>query len=662
MKALLALTAFLSALSLPAAETIWLDSLDLSSMQQGWGTPQANRAVNGQPLSIGGKKFARGVGTHSYSSYRLLLKGGTERFSASVGVDDAAGGPGTVIFQISADGRIAFNSGIMRLGQPAKTVDVDLRGVRAILLSVRTAYDGISFDHANWADARFTVTGLKPIPITTPPEAPYLLTPKPSAAPRLNGPTVYGARPGHPFLYRIPAQGERPMRFSASGLPSGLQLNSDTGIVQGTTPARGEYIVTVCAANRHGQSRRILRIISGDTLSLTPEMGWNHWYAHYDRIDDAMIREAAAALIATGMADVGYQYVNIDDCWMNAASPRVPDPLRSGALRDEDGAVKSNGHFPDMRRLTDYIHAKGLKAGIYTSPGPKTCDGGVGAYGHEAQDAKRFADWGFDFLKYDWCHYRDVVGPSPSLAEMKRPYQIMGSLLRQQPRDIVFNLCQYGMGEVWKWGPEVGGQSWRTGFDLGYELDWIFEVALRNCAYRAWQHPGAWNDPDYLQIGQISSAQTTGPAGPCPFTPTEQYSFMSLWALMASPLIYGGDIAKLDEFTLNILCNPEVIAVDQDPLGKCARVVMLNDDIFLLVKDMEDGAKAVGLCNRGEAKVDVTARWGDLGVEGRQSVRDVWRQKNLGEFVADFKAEVPRHGVMLIKIAPSGRSMPLVMQ
>lgn len=650
MKIFIALAALLAALSLPAAETVWLDSLDLSSMQQGWGTPHANLSVGGHPLTIAGKKFERGVGTHANGLYRLLLKGGTERFIASVGVDDAGGGAGSVGFAVIADGKRVFTSGTMKSGQPAKAVDVDLRGVRKLVLSVWDGGDGISGDHANWADARFTVSGMKPVPITRPEEAPYLLTPKPSPAPRINGPVVYGARPGHPFLYRIPTQGERPLVFSASGLPAGLQLDSQTGIITGTTPARGDYVIALIAENRHGQDHHRFKIISGDALALTPYMGWNHWYANYDRVTDAMIREAADALITSGMADVGYDFVNIDDCWANAETSRVPDPLRTGPFRDEHGTLLANKHFPDMKGLTDYIHAKGLKAGIYSSPGPMTCDRFAGSYQHEAQDAKLFADWGFDLLKYDWCYYRRVVPALPSLAEMKRPYQLMGGLLQQQSRDFVFNLCQYGMGEVWKWGAEVGGHSWRTATDLGLDLDWIFEVALKNCEHRDWQKPGAWNDPDYIQIGYIGKAPGGGLPAPCPLTPTEQYSFMSLWALMASPPIFGGDMTKLDEFTLNVLCNPEIIAVNQDPLGQCARVVMLSDDTFLMVKDLEDGTKAVGLCNRGEEKARVTARWSDLGLAGRQAVRDVWRQQNLGEFASEFTADVPRRGVVVIKL------------
>jgi alpha-galactosidase len=694
-----------------ASETVWLDSLDLKTMSQGYGTPRVNQSVTGQPLSVGGRRFERGVGTHAASFYRLTLNGGTERFIASVAVDAAACGQATIEFQVVADGKPVFSSGVMKPGEAAKPVDVDLQGVQTLLLVVTDAGDGIACDHADWVDAQFTVVGAKPMPgiapygegalvkgsgaaiyliqygrrcdipspevfkakgfqlekvITlsdaelnaipvgspvyyVPAEPVVILTPKAGPAPRLNGPKVYGARPGHPFLYRIPAQGKRPMTFSARGLPKGLQLDAQSGIITGTTPARGEYDIILRGKNSHGRDRRTLKLVSGDTLALTPPMGWNSWYAHYDRITDPMMREAADIMIRGGMADVGYQYVNIDACWpVNPALTN--DPSMQGPPRDAGGNILPNRKFPDMKAMTDYIHSRGLKAGIYSSPGPVDCMSGISSWQHEQQDAESYARWGFDFLKYDWCSYGNVVSNPPSIAEMKRPYQLMGGLLRQQPRDLVFNLCQYGMGDVWKWGAEVGGHSWRTGGDLGFELNRIFGVALKNCEYRDWQKPGAWNDPDYIQIGYVGSAAVMGQPEPCPLTITEQYSFMSLWALMASPIFYSGDMTKLDEFALNVLCNPEVIEVDQDPLGQCARVVKLDALTFVLVKDLADGTKAVGLCNAGETPVSVTARWSDVGVNGKQPVRDVWRQKDLGKFSGEFKADVGRHGVVLVKV------------
>jgi alpha-galactosidase len=226
----------------------------------------------------------------------------------------------------------------------------------------------------------------------------------------------------------------------------------------------------------------------------------------------------------------------------------------------------------------------------------------------------------------------------------------MGKLLQQQRRDIVFNLCQYGMGRVWEWGAEVGGHSWRTAGDLGFELDRIFEVALANAKYREFQKPGEWNDPDYIQIGFIGNARGMGDPKPCPLTPTEQYSFMSLWALSAAPLFFSGHMGKLDDFVINVLCNPEVIDIDQDPLGQCGLVVPLSSETFLMVKELEDGAKAVGLCNAGEFATEITAKWADLGVSGRQLLRDVWRHKDIGAFEQSYSAQVPRRGVLLLKV------------
>jgi alpha-galactosidase len=338
-----------------------------------------------------------------------------------------------------------------------------------------------------------------------------------------------------------------------------------------------------------------------------------------------------------------------------------------GPLRNSGGELIPNQHFPDMKALAEYIHGKGLKAGLYISPGPLTCGGFAGSYGHEAQDAKTFAAWGFDFLKYDWCSYGHIaeggapnatnVPPygqrAPSLEAYQHPYVVMGDLLQQQNRDIVFNLCQYGMANVWEWGAAVGGHCWRTAGDLGFELDRIFDVALANAEHRAWSKPGAWNDPDYLQIGYVGNAQQMGEPRPCPLTPNEQYAYMSLWALMAAPLVYSGDMGKLDAFTLNVLCNPEVIELDQDPLGQSAATARLNDDTFLMIKDLEDGSKAVGLFNRGELPVEVSAPWAVVGVCGQQKVRDLWRQIDLGKFQESFKARVPRHGVVLVKVSTS---------
>jgi len=484
----------------------------------------------------------------------------------------------------------------------------------------------------------------------------FVLTPKPGPAPRINGPLVCGCRPGNPFLYRIPCTGERPIRFSAQHLPKSLSLDAATGIITGTTPARGDYEVVFKAENFHGTATRMFKLIAGNGLALTPPMGWNSWYVYFNRVTEADMKSATDAMIASGLADAGYQYVNVDDCWMNAEkrTKYMPDARRVGPLRDADGNLQPNSFFPDMKALADYIHAKGLKAGLYTSPGPRTCTGCGGAYQHEAQDARQFAGWGFDFLKYDWCSYRNVAGTNKSLETLQEPYRLMGELLKQQKRDIVFNLCQYGLGNVWEWGAAIGGHCWRTAGDLGFELDRFFPVALSNATHGAWSKPGAWNDPDYLQIGWIGAQRGTNflAPHPCPLTPDEQYAYMSLWCLMAAPLFFSGDLQHLDDLTLSVLCNPEVIDVDQDPLGRSATVVHLAPQTFLMVKELADGTKAVGLFNQGEVPAHVSANWSAIGMKENQIVRDLWRQQELGTFTNEFSAEIPRHGVSLVRLQP----------
>jgi len=481
------------------------------------------------------------------------------------------------------------------------------------------------------------------------------LTPPPGDAPRINGPRVYGCRPGHPFLYRIPCTGQRPIRFSARGLPPGLALNQDTGIITGAAPRRsGDYQVTLQARNARGVAERKFKIVAGDHLALTPPMGWNHWYTYYNRISDKLFRSAADTMIASGMADFGYQYVNIDDCWMT--KPGSDDPMLSGPARDASGAIRPNRNFPDLKALTDYIHGSGLKAGIYTSPGPQTCGRYEGSYGHEETDARQFAEWGFDFLKYDWCSYGNIA-PRPTLEDRQKPYAKMGAILKSLDRDIVFNLCQYGQGEVWKWGGAVGGQCWRTTGDLGLangtRLPGFYHIGLSNAAHWEYAGPSRWNDPDYILIGFFGNARSQdAPPQPTSLTPGEQYSYMSMWSLMAAPLFYSGDLSRLDDFTLNVLCNAEVIDVDQDPLGRQARIVRRSEEELILAKPMEDGSMAIGLFNLSENRRTVSVSWQELGVKGRQRTRDVWRQSDLAAAEGRLAAEIAPHGVSFVRLFP----------
>ncbi len=632
------------------AEVVRLGELDLAKMSTGWGQPRVDKSITGKALSLGGRTFDHGVGTHAESTIYVDLDGKAEQFKAYVGVDDAAGRRGSIRFMVYGDSKRLFDSGVMKGGQEAKAVDVPLAGIRRLRLMVTSAGDGTDSDHANWAQAEFTITGTKPVavdPPKIPPEERAILTPKPGAQPQINGPKLYGARPGRPFIYRIPCAGIRPIRFTATGLPKDLQLDATTGIITGRVPEnRGEWTVTLGAKNEHGTSERVFKLVVGDTLALTPPMGWNSWYIHYSRVTEEHMRNAADVMVASGMADYGYQYVNIDDCWMKK---KGDEPYR-----DEQGAILPNAKFPDIKGMVDYIHSKGLKAGLYTGPGPWTCAGYVASYEHERIDAEKFAAWGFDFLKHDWCSYTQVAG-GKDLEHLQRPYKIMGDILKTLPRDIVYNLCQYGMGNVWTWGAEVGGNCWRTTGDLGLErgdlLPGFYQIGLSNARHYENAGPGHWNDPDYILIGYVGNAHNQNePGQSTKLTPNEQYSYMSMWCLMAAPLFFSGDMRLLDDFTLGILCSNEVIEVDQDPLGRQAKPLVQDDETLIMAKPMEDGSMAVGLFNLAEIPRRLSVDWSLLGVRGTQRVRDLWRQKNLGEFTDRFTGDVPRHGVALIRV------------
>ena len=630
------------------AATVRLDQLDLGPMSSGWGKAQRDQSVTQTPLSVAHVKFVHGVGTHACSELWLRLDGNAKEFTAKVGVDDNARDPRAAIeFFVYGNDRVLWHSGVCKLGEAPRDCRVDLSGVKTLALVVANAAEGIAFDHSDWADAAFSYDGAAPVSEQPKDDEAGILTPAPSAKPELHGPKVYGVRPGSPFLYRIPCTGTRPITFSATGLPDGLALDSNTGIISGSVQTTGTFRAELAARSNSGESQREFRIVAGDQLALTPPMGWNSWYILLNNVSEGALRQAADQMIASGMADYGYQYVNIDDCWMKKRG----EPPYNGA----NGAVLPNTNFPDIKGMVDYIHGKGLKAGIYTSPGPWTCGQYAGAYQHEAEDARQFAQWGFDFLKYDWCSYTDGAGGS-ALENLERPYALMWGELKKQNRNIVFNLCQYGMGDVWKWGAEMGN-CWRTTGDLGLEpggnLPGFYNIGFKNEQHAQYARPGAWNDPDYILIGWVGDARGMGRGTPTSLTPNEQYSYMSMWSLMAAPLIFSGDMAKLDPFTLNILCNADVIDVNQDTLGKQASILRKTPGEFVLVKELEDGSRAVGLFNLGTFPSPISVSWTDLGLAGKQMARDLWRQKDLGVSQGTFSATVPRHGVVYVRLSPS---------
>jgi alpha-galactosidase len=461
---------------------------------------------------------------------------------------------------------------------------------------------------------------------------PYVLTPKESSIAKINGPNTFGVRPNAPFQYAIPATGDKPLSFDATGLPNGLQIDKKTGIIAGTIQAKGSFRVKLVAKNKLGTATKNFLIVCGDLIGLTPAMGWNSWNCWGLSVNDEKVR-ASAKLMFTKLAGHGWTYINIDDGWQ--------EPVRAAT-----GEVVANNKFPDMKSLSDYVHSLGLKLGIYSSPGPKTCGGFLGSYQHEAQDAKTYEGWGIDYLKYDWCSYGTIAPKEPSLDDYKKPYFVMSDALAKVNRDIMFSLCQYGMGDVWKWGPEVHGNSWRTTGDINDSWGSLSGIGFSQDKAAPFAQPGHFNDPDMLIVGKVGWGPSLHNTR---LTPDEQYTHISLWSLLSAPLLIGCDMSQFDDFTLNLLTNDEVLAVDQDALGKSARKVFENHNIEIWVKDLEDGNKAIGIFNLNDKAQEAVANFADLKIPGQIKLRDLWRQKDLGSFKNGFKIHLPAHGVILLK-------------
>ncbi|HNS18698.1 MAG TPA: NPCBM/NEW2 domain-containing protein [Bacteroidales bacterium] len=626
---------------------VYLDELDLSPMETGWGEVKANLSAEGNPLSVAGQVYKRGVGTHAVSSLLLDLQGKASIFHSFVGVDDESGKRASVEFFVLGDGWILWHSGTMRYGDPARQVKLDVKGIKKLGLYVSDGGDGIGWDHADWLDAKITYSKTRPATVRSFVSSPYVLTPPAPETPRINGPEVYGARPGHFLLYRVPVTGKRPVTYAAEGLPGDLKLDPQKGIISGTCTASGDYPVRLKASNSLGQDEKTLLLRIGDAICLTPPMGWNSWNCWGLSVDQKKVEAAVDAMVSSGLADHGWSYINIDDGW-------------EAASRTASGELLSNDKFPDMKALGDYAHRHGLKLGIYSSPGTHTCGGYLGSWEHEFQDAQTWAKWGIDYLKYDWCSY-DKIAKDQSLAELQKPYLKMREALRETGRDIVFSLCQYGRGDVWQWGVDVGGNLWRTTGDITDTWSSMAGIGFRQDKCSPYASPGHWNDPDMLVVGNVGWGPSLHPSQ---LTPDEQYTHISLWSLLSAPLLIGCDLGSLDAFTLNLLTNDEVIAIDQDPLGKQAVKVKETAGQQVWKKQLADGSLAVGLFNTGDpspagmfnwtgkmetATVSVTLQ--ELGISGPKKVRDLWRQKDLGVVDQELNYPVNHHGVVLLRLS-----------
>src|SRR5438132_9853030 len=365
----------------------------------------------------------------------------------------------------------------------------------------------------------------------------------------------------------------------------------------------------------------VIHKVPSNGLAKTPPMGWNSWNKFAGRVDDAAVRGMADAMVSSGMKDAGYVYINIDDTWEGE--------------RDAKGNIQTNKKFPDMKALADYVHSKGLKLGIYSSPGPNTCAGYEGSYAHEEQDARTYAQWGIDYLKYDWCGARTLYTDE----EMPAVYQIMGDALLKTKRPIVYSLCQYGRLDVWKWGTEVGGNLWRTTGDIRDSWDSMSRIGFGQNDLAPWAKPGHWNDPDMLEIGNGAMSET------------EYKTHISLWSILAAPLLAGNDLRSMSPAILDILTNHDVIAVDQDKDGKQGKQVWKSGEQEIWSRPLAGGAFAVALFNRATAEAKVSVRWTDIGITGNWHVRDLWLHQDSEWPGPEYSVTIPAHGVVMLRLS-----------
>jgi hypothetical protein len=682
--------AALATLTTQAAETVWLSSLNFSEYKPWVGRPKIDKSVDDHALSLKGRTFEHGFGMQARHQVLVQLDGGATRFSAVVGVDDEVGdGRGSVEFRVLGNGRkLLWTSELMHEGQEPKNVDLDVTGVKQLTLLATEGGDGGAFDHADWADAQVTVTG-KP-PKLLDPNAPThaealglqvsIAMPDMAGAPQINAPATTGVRPGTPFLFAIPASGERPLKFSAKHLPDGLKLDPVTGQIRGVVKKPGDYSVTVRVSNRAGKDERTLRVVVGNTLALTPAMGWNSFDNFGGTVLESQVLEQAHYM-AKHLQPVGWQYVVNDYIWYDPTGGAAP-PNNKPLIMDAFGRLQpTTNRYPSaiegkgFKPLADQIHSLGLLFGIHIMRGiPReavaanlpiegssfyaadaadtnsTCNWNQHMYGVRGDTAagqayydsifRLYAAWGVDYVKVD-----DISSPYH-----KDEIEAVRKAIDKCGHSIVLSLSP-GATPLAE-GAHVMREAnlWRETGDFWDNWDQLEEQFTRGIGWRPYVGPGHWPDADMLPVGHIGD-QCVGLPRESNFTQPEQMTLLTLWSIQSSPLMVGADLTRNDPWTLALLANPEVLAIDQDSLGAAATRVAKEGDREVWIKQLADGSLAVALFNRGEQDATLAASWAELQLTGRHGVRDLWQRKDLGQFDQEIKMRVAPHGSTLLRVS-----------
>lgn len=641
---------------------VWLDELDIPAFSDGIPGVSTKNSASGEPIKLAGIQYTRGLGVSQIGLMVFQLDGNASSFSALVGADDNANKAIETTIYFLGDKKVLFESGPMKVGDIPKSVFINITGIKRFGILVKTEASSQKF-YTDIANAKFVMIGnALPKPIANDGER-YLLTPPVAKSPRINSPKIFGAKPGNPFLFTVVASGDAPILYSVENLPKGLTMDTTTGIITGVIDKKGHYAVLMKAKNNYGTATKKLLIKIGDTIALTPPIGWNGWNSWARLIDREKVIASANAMVNMGLSKHGWTYINIDDGWQGYRSA------------EHNYALQPNNKFPDFKGMIDEIHSKGLKLGLYSTPwitsyagfggGSSNFENGalpdsivankrsfryIGKYRFEQQDALQMANWGVDYLKYDW---RIELGSA----------ERMSMALKKSGRDIIYSLSNSApFSHVKDWARV--SEAWRTGPDIRDSWLSLYVSAFTLDKWGPYGGPGHWNDPDMMILGNVTTGAKLHPTR---LTPNEQYSHVSLFSLLSAPLLIGCPIEQLDAFTLNLLSNDEVIEVNQDPLGKSARLVLEEQGVQVWLKPLEQGAYAVGMFNTAnfgktpesyfrwedEQAVNYTLDFAKLNLKGVYSVRNVWTQKDLIVSAKKFNALIPHHGVVMIKLTPA---------
>ncbi len=617
-----------------AINQLYLDEMDLTKGTCGWKTMRSKLSVGGNPIKIATVTYARGVGTHAPGEITIKTNGAS-RFTSKIGIDDETNGNGTVEFIVYGNQTIIYQSGIMRGNAAAKSIDLDISAYAYLRLIVTIADGSNNNDHADWADALLEYETVKPVCIKAA-ELPWT---------EFRNKTVHYALPNKNLQFRLNVYGVQPITVNVTNLPVGIEFDSKRNILYGKISQEGVYNIPVSATNIYGTIEKTFKIEISNKLKMpTPPMGWMTWNIYRGEISETKIKQTADVMVSSGMRDAGYNYIIIDDLWQGT--------------RDASGKISPNAtKFPSgIKALADYVHAIGLKLGIYSDAADNTCGGAVGSLNKEVIDAQTYASWGIDYLKYDYCN-----APADQATAINR-YKAMADALNNSGRDMVFAACEWGDRNPWEWAAEKSNaQLWRTTWDIRDTWEFndgdknhygIMNSLDRHIGLEYYAGPNRWNDPDMMVVGLYGTGIPSNAFGANGCTDREYQANMSLWAMIAAPLITSFELKTINDATKDILLNKEVIAINQDTLGDAATRIFKDGDIEVWARDLYDGGKAVAFLNRNNTVTkNISVNWSNLFIEGSYDIRDLWKHQLVGTSNTSFNTNVLAHEVVLLKLS-----------